>query len=117
MKFVHLQTNQHEPLLIHIVAFFRQSQWQRNLKVRVFEHQHDRITRPTLHISQQGQKSAITTGAGSPAGNKNAVMTVGPRGPLLAQDFVFFDEMMHFTRERIPERVVHAKGSGEFAKV
>ncbi|PVD28719.1 hypothetical protein C0Q70_11313 [Pomacea canaliculata] len=64
--------------------------------------------------NQAGQKSAITTGAGSPVGSKNAVMTVGPRGPLLAQDFVFFDEMMHFTRERIPERVVHAKGSGAF---
>lgn len=40
-------------------------------------------------------------------------MTVGPRGPLLVQDVVFTDEMAHFDRERIPERVVHAKGAGE----
>uniref|UniRef100_A0A8C1XWX0 Catalase n=1 Tax=Cyprinus carpio TaxID=7962 RepID=A0A8C1XWX0_CYPCA len=41
-------------------------------------------------------------------------MTAGPRGPLLVQDVVFTDEMAHFDRERIPERVVHAKGAGAF---
>ncbi|KAH9508982.1 hypothetical protein Btru_048464 [Bulinus truncatus] len=56
----------------------------------------------------------ITTGAGAPVGNKNAVLTVGPRGPMLIQDHVFLDEMAHFNRERIPERVVHAKGAGAF---
>jgi len=40
------------------------------------------------------------------------VLTVGPRGPLVMQDFVFMDEMAHFDHERIPERVVHAKGAG-----
>jgi catalase len=54
----------------------------------------------------------MTTGTGAPVGNKLASLTVGPRGPLLMQDFVFTDEMAHFNRERIPERVVHAKGSG-----
>jgi len=56
----------------------------------------------------------MTTGTGAPVGNKTATMTVGPRGPVLLQDFVFTDEMAHFNRERIPERVVHAKGSGAF---
>ena len=55
---------------------------------------------------------ALTTGTGAPVGNKLASLTVGPRGPILLQDFVFTDEMAHFNRERIPERVVHAKGSG-----
>ena len=41
-------------------------------------------------------------------------MTVGPRGPVLLQDVQFLDEMAHFDRERIPERVVHAKGAGAF---
>ena len=41
-------------------------------------------------------------------------MTVGPRGPVLLQDAQFLDEMSHFDRERIPERVVHAKGGGAF---
>ncbi|XP_053304579.1 catalase-like [Spea bombifrons] len=43
-----------------------------------------------------------------------AVMTVGLRGPLLMQDVIFTEEMAHFTRERIPERVVHARGAGAF---
>lgn len=41
-----------------------------------------------------------------------ASLTLGPRGPLLFQDNIFFDEITHFDRERIPERVVHAKGAG-----
>jgi len=57
-------------------------------------------------------RDTLTTGIGSPVGNKNASQTVGPRGPVLLQDFVFTDEMAHFNRERIPERVVHAKGAG-----
>lgn len=54
----------------------------------------------------------LTTGAGVPIGDKLNVQTAGPRGPLLVQDVVFTDEMAHFDRERIPERVVHAKGAG-----
>lgn len=41
-----------------------------------------------------------------------APLTVGPRGPVLLQDVNLVDEIAHFTRERIPERVVHAKGAG-----
>ena len=54
----------------------------------------------------------MTTGAGCPVGDKLNSMTLGPRGPVLLQDTVFLDEMSRFDRERIPERVVHAKGSG-----
>ncbi|XP_034541149.1 catalase isoform X2 [Notolabrus celidotus] len=56
----------------------------------------------------------LTTGAGHPIGDKLNEQTAGPRGPLLVQDVVFTDEMAHFDRERIPERVVHAKGAGAF---
>lgn len=45
---------------------------------------------------------------------KTSTMTAGPRGPILLQDVQFLDEMSHFDRERIPERVVHAKGGGAF---
>merc|ERR1711894_314637 len=62
----------------------------------------------------QSRAEALTTAAGPPVGNKTAVQTVGPRGPVLLQDHVFQDEMSHFDRERIPERVVHAKGAGAF---
>ena len=43
-----------------------------------------------------------------------ATKTVGDRGPVLLQDTFFLDTMTHFDRERIPERVVHAKGGGAF---
>lgn len=45
---------------------------------------------------------------------KTASLTVGQRGPILLQDVNYVDEMAHFDRERIPERVVHAKGAGAF---
>lgn len=47
-------------------------------------------------------------------GDKTNSLTVGPRGPILLQDHVLVDELAHFDRERIPERVVHAKGAGAF---
>lgn len=53
------------------------------------------------------------TGSGTPI-SKKASLTVGPNGPILLQDYVFLDELSHFNRERIPERVVHAKGAGAF---
>jgi len=56
----------------------------------------------------------LTTGAGCPVGDKTNSMTVGSRGPILLQDHVLVDELAHFDRERIPERVVHAKGAGAF---
>ena len=58
-------------------------------------------------------RDQLTTSHGVPVDNKNAVVTVGERGPMLMQDIVYMDEMAHFDRERIPERVVHAKGAGE----
>lgn len=56
----------------------------------------------------------VTTATGAPIGVKDATQTVGPRGPVLLQDVNFLDELSHFDRERIPERVVHAKGAGAF---
>ncbi|KAE9552553.1 hypothetical protein FO519_004250 [Halicephalobus sp. NKZ332] len=53
----------------------------------------------------------LTTATGAPIG-RHTVMTAGPRGPMLLQDVVYLDKMAHFDRERIPERVVHAKGAG-----
>lgn len=56
----------------------------------------------------------LTTAEGRPiADNQNAV-TAGPRGPVLMQDVQLLEQMQHFNRERIPERVVHAKGSGAY---
>uniref|UniRef100_A0A914UKS2 Catalase n=1 Tax=Plectus sambesii TaxID=2011161 RepID=A0A914UKS2_9BILA len=60
----------------------------------------------------QAHPAVLTTSNGAPIGNKTAMLTAGPRGPVLMQDVVFMDEMAHFDRERIAERVVHAKGAG-----
>jgi len=62
----------------------------------------------------QTGKSHILTGYGVPISSKESSLTVGPYGPVLLQDVEFLDELAHFDRERIPERVVHAKGAGEF---
>lgn len=60
----------------------------------------------------QGKCPVLLTGNGVPIADKKASLTVGPNGPILLQDYVFLDELSHFARERIPERVVHAKGAG-----
>src|SRR6202045_1165865 len=58
------------------------------------------------------EKKIMTTDAGRPVGDNQNSLTVGPRGPVVFEDFLLFEKMAHFNRERIPERVVHAKGSG-----
>lgn len=56
----------------------------------------------------------ITSNSGTPIGNYQDSQTVGPRGPILLQDFFLHEKLALFNRERIPERIVHAKGSGAF---
>ncbi|HLX90608.1 MAG TPA: catalase [Puia sp.] len=56
----------------------------------------------------------LTTASGIPYYHHEDTMSVGPRGPLLLQDFILHEKMAHFNRERIPERVVHAKGSAAY---
>jgi catalase len=56
----------------------------------------------------------LTTDAGIPVSDNQNSLTAGARGPLLMQDFHLLEKMAHFNRERIPERVVHAKGSGAY---
>src|SRR5271156_3158627 len=53
----------------------------------------------------------LTTSAGAPLPDNQNSLTAGPRGPLLVGDHQLFEKHAHFNRERIPERVVHAKGS------
>ncbi|CDR43226.1 CYFA0S11e01904g1_1 [Cyberlindnera fabianii] len=59
-------------------------------------------------------KPTVTTSQGYPLPNPFETQRVGKHGPLLLQDFNLIDSLAHFDRERIPERVVHAKGSGAF---
>lgn len=59
-------------------------------------------------------KKKLTTASGRPISEFENTMSVGNRGPLLLQDYLLHEDMAHFNRERIPERVVHAKGTGAF---
>jgi catalase len=56
----------------------------------------------------------LTTTAGAPIADNQNSLTAGPRGPLLLQDYQLIEQLAHQNRERIPERVVHAKGWGAF---
>jgi catalase len=56
----------------------------------------------------------LTTNAGAPVADNQNVMTAGPRGPQLLQDVWFLEKLAHFDREVIPERRMHAKGSGAY---
>jgi catalase len=59
------------------------------------------------------KKTMTTTGGNPIADNQNSI-TAGERGPVLLQDYQLIQKLAHQNRERIPERVVHAKGSGAF---
>ncbi|WNQ13329.1 catalase KatA [Paenibacillus aurantius] len=56
--------------------------------------------------------SKLTTSWGAPVGDNQNSITAGSRGPTLIQDVHLLDKLAHFNRERVPERVVHAKGAG-----
>ncbi|MED4794156.1 catalase KatA [Priestia megaterium] len=57
-------------------------------------------------------KNNLTTSWGAPVGDNQNSMTAGLRGPTLIQDVHLLEKLAHFNRERVPERVVHAKGAG-----
>ena len=59
-------------------------------------------------------KKKLTTVAGAPVVDNQNAMTAGPRGPMLLQDVWFLEKLAHFDREVIPERRMHAKGSGAY---
>ena len=62
----------------------------------------------------KSDKPKLTTTNGCPVADNQNTMTAGPRGPMLMQDFWFLEKLAHFDREVIPERRMHAKGSGAY---
>ena len=59
-------------------------------------------------------RPVLTTNFGQPVADDQNSLTAGPRGPVLLQDIQLVEKLAHFNRERVPERVVHAKGSGAY---
>jgi catalase len=64
-----------------------------------------------LHQQADGPATQLTTNQGVPISDNQNSLKAGPRGPVLLQDFILREKIMHFDHERIPERVVHARGS------
>jgi catalase len=64
--------------------------------------------------TMKDEKKKLTTNAGAPVPDNQNVMTAGKRGPMLLQDVWFLEKLAHFDREVVPERRMHAKGSGAF---
>jgi catalase len=65
-----------------------------------------------LHQTASDAESTLTTNQGIPISDDQNSLRVGPRGATLLEDFVLREKITHFDHERIPERVVHARGSG-----
>lgn len=66
-----------------------------------------------LHMNtEDGSGEAMTTNQGLRINDDQNTLTAGERGPSLLEDFHFREKMTHFDHERIPERVVHARGAG-----
>jgi catalase len=70
----------------------------------------------TLGLSVVTSASAqqLTRDNGAPVGDNQNSQTAGPNGPVLLQDWQLVEKLQRFDRERIPERVVHARGTGAF---
>ncbi|KAJ1769435.1 catalase A [Coemansia sp. RSA 1813] len=72
----------------------------------------DPNTMTSTRVPHNADMGVMTTGAGIPVTDNQTSQTAGYYGPVLIQDFHLIDKLAHFDRERIPERVVHAKGAG-----
>ncbi len=64
----------------------------------------------TTHQTAEGDTPPLTTAQGIPVADDQNSLKIGPRGPVLLEDFALREKLFHFDHERIPERVVHARG-------
>jgi catalase len=64
--------------------------------------------------AKNAKEEVLTTRQGHPVSNNQSVRTVGRRGPTTLENYHFLEKLTHFDRERIPERVVHARGAGAY---
>ena len=65
-----------------------------------------------IHQKASSRKEALTTDQGVPISDNQNSLKAGPRGPVLLEDFILREKITSFDHERIPERVVHARGYG-----
>lgn len=77
---------------------------------KIFSHSEPK----NMQEPQTSQGPALTNHSGNRIPSNDNSITAGERGPVLIQDWHLLEKLAHFSRERVPERVVHAKGSGAF---
>jgi catalase len=65
-----------------------------------------------IHQTASGDTPVLTTNLGTPVSDDQNALKIGERGPTALEDFHFREKIFHFDHERIPERVVHARGMG-----
>src|SRR5688572_20140569 len=65
-----------------------------------------------LHQDAASGAPTLTSNQGTPVSDDQNSLKAGPRGPTLLEDFLLREKITHFDHERIPERVVHARGYG-----
>jgi catalase len=80
--------------------------------VKVGEETLTRGSGGELHQTAEGDTPVLTTNLGIPVSDDQNSLKIGPRGPTALEDFHFREKIFHFDHERIPERVVHARGFG-----
>src|SRR6476469_851573 len=78
----------------------------------VHDQKLDRGEGGELHQTASGKIAVLTTAQGGPVSDDQNSLKIGPCGPTLIEDFHFREKIFHFDHERIPERVVHARGFG-----
>lgn len=78
------------------------------------EHLADTNPNSAQTLAASCSQPVLTLSQGAPVSDTASSQTLGQNGPVLLQDVDFIEKLAHFDRERIPERVVHAKGSGAF---
>ena len=64
------------------------------------------------HQTATGDQPALTTNQGLPISYNQNSLRANPNGPTLLEDFILREKITHFDHERIPERIVHARGTG-----
>ena len=74
----------------------------------------DKVSNQLSDYSKSATSTILTTSNGRPIDSLTASMTISPYGTIPLKDFTFMDHIAAFDRERMPERVVHAKGAGAF---
>ncbi|WP_280522562.1 catalase [Pseudoxanthomonas indica] len=72
----------------------------------------DTTTAPLSRVRNDATDQRLTTNQGVPVGDNQNSLKSGLRGPTLLKDFILREKITHFDHERIPERIVHARGSG-----